>query len=78
MKPTIPEVWPLVCSLYARNPVGCCLHVLLDDGNVDAKTAQFCVQYAREQGHEDCIQLAGLLVEMSATQRTKLYRWRHG
>lgn len=84
MRPTVPEVLPLVRALYERpaGGAGCCLHVLLDDGNVGDSTAQFCAEYARREGHADCMELAALLVQMSPTQRRKLSRrrlrpWRH-
>lgn len=72
-RPTVPEVAPLVRALYLRNCAGCCLHVMLDDGNTGDSTAQFCLDYATEKGHEECIALARLLVRMSPTQRGKLY-----
>lgn len=72
MKPTVPDVLPLVKALYKRNSAGCCLHVLLDDGNVGDSTAAYCLQYARDAGHHDCEELASKVVLMSATQRRKL------
>lgn len=74
MKPTVPEVLPLVKALYKRNGVGCCLHVMLDDGNVSDSTAAFCLQCARDAGHHDCEELASKLRIMSPTQRKKLSR----
>ena len=73
-KPTVPEVLPLVLALYERNCVGCCLHILLDDGNVKDSHALFCLEYAKKAGHADCIKLAELICQMSTTQRMKLYR----
>lgn len=74
MKPTVPEVLPLVKALYERSCVGCCLHILLDDGNVKDHHAQFCLEWARKEGHADCIELAEKIVQMTQTQRLKLYR----
>lgn len=80
MKPTVPEVMPLVEALYRtdRGVCGCCLHIILDDGNCEQSHADFCLGYAREHGHPDCITLAKKLVQMSDTQRRKIYakRWR--
>jgi hypothetical protein len=75
-KPTVPEVLPLVQALYARwdGGAGCCMHILLDDTNVDDDSARFCLQRARETGHPDCLALGELLVRMSKTQRRKLAR----
>ena len=74
MKPTIPEVIPLVQDIYARNGVGCCLHIVVDDGNVQDSHVRFCLEQAVEQGHEDCEKAASLLLLMSKTQRTKIYK----
>jgi hypothetical protein len=78
MKPTVSEVMPLVRKLYERNAVGCCLHILLDDGNTEDSHAEFCLQEARRTGHLDCIELAGKILGMSRTQRMKLYRGKRG
>ncbi len=72
-KPTIPEVKPLVLALYRRHMAGCCLHIVLDDGNVSDDNVRFCVQYAEQKEHVECVILASLLLRMSQTQRLKLY-----
>lgn len=74
MKPTIPDVLPLVQELYRRSCVGCCLHIVLDDGNLEDSSVKFCLGYAIEQGHQECMYLATMLLAMSRTQRSKLYR----
>ena len=71
-KPTVPEVMPLVRRLYERNPVGCCLHIVLDDGNVEDHSVEFCIDQAHDRGHEECLELAKILFRMSRTQRRKL------
>lgn len=73
-KPTIPEVFPAVRALYARNLVGCCLHVVLDDGNVEDASVEHCIEWAQKQGHPECEALARTLLRMSKTQRLKLGR----
>lgn len=70
-KPTVPEVLPLVHKLFERG-VGCCLHIVLDEGNVEDSHVEFCNQTAIASGHEQCIFIAGLLKKMSRTQRRKL------
>lgn len=72
MKPTVPEVLPLARAVYARNLAGCCLHVVLDDGNVADSFAWACLLDARAAGHADCIALAEAVAQMSPTQRRKL------
>lgn len=74
-RPTVPEVLPLVNALYAteHGAVGCCAHVVLDDGNDDQECADWCLKWAKEQGHADCIAICEALVQMTTTQRRKLY-----
>lgn len=71
MKPTVPEVLPLVRAVYRRHSAGCCLHVVLDDGNAEQHFAESCLAGVDAE-HEDCRQLAAALVLMSFTQRAKL------
>lgn len=78
-KPTVREVLPYVQALYAREGggAGCCLHILLDDGNVDQSSADFCYGVAVGREHQDCEDLARLIRRMSATQRHRLYMSPH-
>jgi hypothetical protein len=68
----VPEASPLVKALYARNSAGCCLHIVLDDGNVRDSDVDCCIESARKKGHADCETLALLLRKMSRTQRGRL------
>lgn len=73
-KPTVPEVLPLVRELY-NSPggrAGCCLHIVLDDGNIDDDDVDFCIRWAIDQQHERCERLARILRLCSKTQRRKL------
>ncbi len=74
IRPSVPEVAPLVRALYRRNGggAGCCLHIVLDDDNVRNSNVAFCLEEARQKKHVDCIELAEKLVEMSTTQRLVL------
>lgn len=71
-KLTVPEILPMVWALYASHSAGCCLHIVLDEGNIDDGSVQFCIDHAAEQGHDACKKLAELLLKMSKTQRRKL------
>jgi len=76
-KPTVPDVLPLTRALYASEwgSVGCCLHTVLDDTNIDNHSVHFCLERARAQDHPLCLQIAALLLLMSHTQRrTVCYR----
>lgn len=77
-KPRVPDVLPLVRRLYAKNRAGCCLHIVLDDGNVRDADVQFCVKYAQDAGHPECEELARALLLMSKTQRLRLGGLAHG
>jgi hypothetical protein len=72
MKPTVPEVLPLARAIYARNHVGCCLHIVLDDENVGDGDVQFCLEQAVKREHKDCEELARKLLSMTRTQRRKI------
>jgi hypothetical protein len=78
MKPTIPEVAPLVRAYYEKpgNEAGGALHVVLDDCNVDDGSVRFCLTEATERGDADGEALARKLLAMSKTQRRKLARTR--
>jgi hypothetical protein len=73
-RPTVPDVLPIVKAIYERHCAGCCLHIVTDDGNAEQECAEFCLTYARDQGHEDCIQAAEMLVQMTETQRFEVYK----
>lgn len=71
---TVPEVLPYVRQLYLRSSVGCCLHIVLDDENVDNASVDLAIDHAQQRGHTDCEMLARVLRGMSRTQRLKLAR----
>lgn len=75
-KPTVAAVKMLVRALYENHPTGCCLHITLDDGNTDDSEVQFCVDWARKEGHPGCKLLAETLLKMSVEERDELYEWR--
>lgn len=64
---------PLVRALYARHPCGCCLHIVLDDGNIEDGHVKFCIEFAKEENCQECIELGNKLLLMSKTQRRQLY-----
>jgi hypothetical protein len=79
-RPTVPDVLPLIRAIYARpdGASGCCLHIVTDDFNCEQDNIDYCLAYARERGHTDCIQAAEMLAAMTITQRSKAVRilWR--
>jgi hypothetical protein len=72
-KPTIPDVLPIARKYYDTHPAGGSLHIYLDDGNTSDGNIEFCLKYARQEHDEEGAALATLLLQMSQTQRTKLY-----
>jgi hypothetical protein len=72
MKPTVPEVLPLVDAVYARHCAGCCFHVVLDDWNIEKHFIDSACDWAMERGHEDCMALAEKMRHMTPTQVRKL------
>jgi hypothetical protein len=74
MKPTIPEVLPLIKKFanIKGNEVGGNLHITLDDGNVDDCHVQFCLEEAKKDNDILGIEVAETLLKMSKTQRLKL------
>lgn len=78
-KPSVADAVPIVQSLYRHSPVGCCWHLVLDDGNVDRSSVEFCVRWTNEHDCTlvECRQLADILPKMSRTQLRKLrHSWR--
>jgi hypothetical protein len=74
-KVTVPEVLPLVQAFYAHpdNGTGGCLHIVLDDGNVDHSSVQFCVDQAKKDGDRMGELLGRVIQKLSKTQRNRLY-----
>lgn len=76
-KPTVPEVLPLVKEYYKDNPTGGCLHIVLDDGNIEDSHVKYCLEYSKEKNDLRAIKLSELLLQMSKTQRKKIYISKH-
>jgi hypothetical protein len=84
-RPTVAEVMPLVNAYYqfAGCNVGGCLHIVLDDDNIEDDSIEYCIECALDpdfwvsrdhwDGHDEAGELLGqLLLLMSMTQRGKL------
>lgn len=68
----VPDLREDVIAIYRRNPVGCCLHIVLDDNNIRDSDVEFCLRQAVDEGHELCERVARNLLQMSKTQRLKV------
>lgn len=74
MKPTIPEIIPLLKAYVSKpeNGVGGSLHIVLEDGNVNDSHVAFCRNLAQNAGDADGVVVADMLLQMSKTQRRKI------
>lgn len=77
-RPTVPQVLPFVRAYYNDHSVGGSLHIVLDDGNLEDGHIRFCIDSANERGDAAGAMLGRLLLEMTRTQRTKVYRTKWG
>ena len=70
----IPDVVARFRAYHARpeNITWGSLHIVLDDGNVDTGSVEFCVSWAEEKGDGEGAELARILLRMSRTQRLRL------
>lgn len=77
-RPTVSMALPLVRAVYSQpwGGVGCCLHVVLDDGNYEDSIVAFCYETAVKAEHRKCIDAASMLLKMSKTQRAKVAQLR--
>ena len=69
---TIPEVLPFVRDLYQRNAVGCCLHIVLDDGNIKDKDVEFCINQAVELKGNYLLELLASLASFACLRLRRL------
>ena len=80
-RPKVPDVRAAVEAYYALRPENICggsLHIVTDDGNVEDSSVEFCREYAREHGDTAGVALAELLLQMTHTQRRKVYQTHRG
>jgi hypothetical protein len=71
-KTSIPDVIDEFHLYYKKHPVWGSLHIVLDDGNVDDRSVEFCIDYAHEHDDQEGERLGRVLLKMSKTQRRKL------
>ncbi|WP_316196653.1 hypothetical protein [Bradyrhizobium sp. SZCCHNS3053] len=68
----VPDVIDRFRSYKLSHPTWGALHTVLDDGNVRNKHVLDCAEFALETNDHEAFELAGLLLQMSTTQRQKL------
>lgn len=73
-RPTIPFMRGLIASYYKLegNICGGSLHVVLDDGNLETRSVQHCLEYATKQNDADGAFLADLLLRFTEAERAEM------
>lgn len=59
--------------LYTRAGAGCCLHVVVDDHNLEDESVAFVQGVARERGHTFCARIADQHAAMTLADRRALH-----
>jgi hypothetical protein len=77
VKPSIPEVLDLFVAYHRTHGAWGNLHIVLDDGNVSDTHVEWCQHHPYDVDDTEGIRLAGILRQMSKTQRLKLPRKVH-
>lgn len=78
MKPnaliTIPEVIERFQNYYKTTTFGewGSMHVVLSDLNVSDAHVKFCLDYAHKNNDHEGVELAGILLKMSKSQRLRI------
>jgi len=75
LKPTVPEVIPLVrfyCASEEAVGLGGCLHIFVEDGNCEDGHIQFCRHESTHKGELGAL-ICDVLLKMSMTQRRAIY-----
>ncbi len=62
----LKKLAPLLKSIYDRQSGGCCLHVIVDDGNWDSSYPDDMLE------HEDCREAYELIQEMDFEDRCRI------
>jgi len=72
----ITQILPIVYFYYSlpTHGRGGNLHIVLDNGNVDDDHINYCIKCANEEGDELGMYIGKILLQMSKTQRRKIYR----
>ena len=57
-----------------KNGAGGTLHIVLDDGNLDNHSIQWCIENSiKEKNDEEALRIANELLKLSFSARKKLY-----
>jgi hypothetical protein len=62
-------------AIYEESCVGCCLHIVLDDFNIDRPSFEFCLGEAKKKGHPVCEAMASALLQLTDDEIVKLEKF---
>ena len=73
-KVTIPEVLGRFVAYYKKpeNKAWGPLHLVLEDGNIEDRHVNYCLEEAKKAGDEEGAFLARTLLKMTKSQRSRL------
>lgn len=72
-RPSItPDLVDRFAAYYRANPVWGSLHVVLEDGNLQHCSVDYCVEQAVEEGDVEGAALGRILRSMSRSQRARI------
>lgn len=69
---TADDIAPLTDRVYAGNGGGCCLHIMLEDGNLTDEDVAWCLNRAVEKRHPICYAVALLYREVPEVARDEM------
>lgn len=72
IKPLIPEFIDEFFDYYTEHGAWGSLHIVLDDGNVEDSSVDFCIEWAKKDGDVIGYRLAKVLRIMTKSQRARL------
>lgn len=73
-RPKVPEAVAAAQAYCDGHSMGGNLHIVLDDGNLEPSCIEWSAQRAVEQGDDECVRVAAMLLAMTPTQRRRVYR----
>lgn len=81
LRAVVTEEYPLarlvklldaIDDIYADAPTGCCMHVVLDDNNIEDDSVRFCLDWARKAGCERCARFATAYLDVPESIRAAI------
>lgn len=73
MEPSFDALIARISAIYAGHGAGCCLHIVTDDGNVEADSVRYCLAQAKKRQHPECVKVANMLLALKEPQREAIY-----